>query len=91
MVEMSTDGWRTWRPAQLQEPVLPKCLTRFRFPWRGQGADAMPQSRYTDETGYVHPARADLLAVRGVSSAYHYHAVHSWRAARNGTVTNVHV
>ncbi len=89
-VEVSTDGGHTWRPAQLQEPVLPKCLTRFRFPWRWQGADAILQSRCTDETGYVQPARADLLAVRGVNSVYHYNAVHSWRVARDGRVTNIH-
>jgi sulfane dehydrogenase subunit SoxC len=90
-VDVSTDGGRTWRPAQLQEPVLPKCLTRFRFPWRWQGQETILQSRCTDETGYVQPARADLIAVRGVNSVYHYNAVHSWRVSRDGTVTNIHV
>ncbi|GIW53618.1 MAG: sulfite dehydrogenase [Nitrospiraceae bacterium] len=90
-VEVSTDGGRTWRPAPLQEPVMPKCLTRFRFPWRWQGQETILQSRCTDETGYVQPARADLIAVRGVNSVYHYNAVHSWRVSRDGTVTNIHV
>jgi sulfane dehydrogenase subunit SoxC len=33
-VEVSVDAGRTWQTAQLQEPVLPKCHTRFRIPWR---------------------------------------------------------
>ncbi|HJU05379.1 MAG TPA: sulfite dehydrogenase, partial [Nitrospiraceae bacterium] len=44
-VDVSTDGGRTWKPSRLQDPVLPKCHTRFRFPWRWDGQDAIIQSR----------------------------------------------
>src|SRR5262249_14704615 len=30
--EVSTDGGRSWLPAGLQDPVLPKCTTAFRLP-----------------------------------------------------------
>ena len=36
-VEVSTDGGRTWKDAKLQEPVLPKAHTRFRFHWNWDG------------------------------------------------------
>ena len=91
MVEVSTDGGLTWRPAQLQEPVLPQCHTRFRFGWRWNGEEAILQSRCTDETGYVQPIRAALVAARGVHSSYHYNAIQSWKVAADGQVTNVQV
>ena len=31
-VDISLDGGRNWEPAQLEDPVLPKCLTRFYYP-----------------------------------------------------------
>jgi sulfane dehydrogenase subunit SoxC len=90
-VDISTDGGRTWLPAELQQPVLPKCHTRFRFPWRWDGRDAILQSRCTDETGYLQPARQALVAVRGKNSHYHYNAIQSWQIRADGKVQNVHV
>lgn len=90
-VEVSTDGGLTWTPAQLQEPVLSHCHTRFRFRWRWNGEEAILQSRCTDETGYVQPTRAALIAARGIHSAYHYNAIQSWKVAADGEVTNVQI
>ncbi|MEK6525612.1 MAG: sulfite dehydrogenase [Nitrospirota bacterium] len=89
-VEVSTDGGRAWQPARLQEPVLPKCHTRFRFPWRWEGQESVLQSRCTDETGYVQPSRQALIAARGVNSVYHYNAIQSWLVSRDGSVSNIH-
>src|SRR5690606_20604918 len=50
--EVSTDGGQTWEEARLDDPVLPKAQTRFRFPWRWDGSEAVIVSRCTDETGY---------------------------------------
>src|SRR5881396_2687290 len=36
-VDVSTDAGKTWAAAELQEPVLPKCHTRFRLPWNWDG------------------------------------------------------
>ncbi|THJ17023.1 MAG: sulfite dehydrogenase [Nitrospira sp. CG24D] len=90
-VDVSTDGGQIWTPAQLQDPVLSHCHTRFRFRWRWDGEDAILQSRCTDETGYVQPTRASLVAARGIHSSYHYNAIQSWKVGRDGQVTNVQV
>ena len=89
-VEVSTDGGRSWQQAILQDPVLPKCHTRFCLPWRWNGEDVILQSRCLDGTGYVQPSRAALIAVRGVNSVYHYNAIQSWKIAADGQVSNVH-
>jgi sulfane dehydrogenase subunit SoxC len=87
-VEVSTDGGRSWESASLQDPILPKCHTRFRFPWRWNGRQAILQSRCTDDTGYVQPSRSALVAVRGTNSVYHYNAIQSWTVSPDGQVTN---
>ncbi|MCS6287338.1 MAG: sulfite dehydrogenase [Nitrospira sp.] len=90
-VEIRTDGGVTCHPAQLQEPVLPQCHTRFRFGWSWNGKEAILQSRCTDETGYIQPTRVALVAARGIHSSYHYNAIQGWKVSRDGQVTNVQV
>lgn len=87
-VEVTADGGRTWTPAQLQTPVLPKAHTRFRWAWNWAGGDATLASRATDETGYTQPAVAELVEVRGVNSNYHNNGIQLWTVAADGTVTN---
>jgi len=89
-VEVSSDAGATWNAASLQEPVLTKCLTRFRYPWTWNGGEAVLQSRCVDETGYVQPRLADLVRVRGLNSFYHLNAIQSWHVASGGEVTNIH-
>jgi sulfane dehydrogenase subunit SoxC len=86
-VEVTTDGGSSWTDAALQDPVLPKCLTRFRLPWRWDGGTALLASRVTDETGAVQPSREALLEQRDARSYYHYNAIQTWRVAPEG-VTN---
>jgi sulfane dehydrogenase subunit SoxC len=88
-VEVTTDGGRTWRDASLQEPRLPLALTRFRLPWRFEGREAIVASRAVDETGYVQPVRAALIAARGTNSVYHYNGVKRWLVRADGSVVNV--
>lgn len=87
-VEVSTDGGKTWANAELVEPVLPLALTRFRFGWQWNGEETVIVSRATDETGYVQPTKAQLVAVRGTASVYHFNAQQPWRIGRDGRVTN---
>ena len=93
-VEVSCDGGKTWNLAALQDPVLPICQTRFRFPWVWDGTAAVLQSRATDETGYTQPTHAQLIAERGPLEApgmmYHMNAIQSWGIAADGSVKNVH-
>ena len=87
-VDVSTDGGANWTKARLQEPVPSKCLTRFRLPWRWDGAPAQLQSRATDDTGYVQPKRAQLVDVRGLNSYYHYNGIQTWQVTQDGAVSN---
>lgn len=90
-VDVSTDGGRNWEEAKLQEPVLPKSLTRFRLPWRWEGNPALLASRAVDETGYVQPTMEQLVQVRGTRSIYHNNSIQNWRVEADGSVSNVHL
>ncbi len=87
-VEVTLDGGRTWQDAKLQEPRLPMAFTRFRLPWRWDGKEAVIASRSTDESGYVQPAREELIAVRGRNSGYHFNGIKLWKVAGDGSVSN---
>jgi sulfane dehydrogenase subunit SoxC len=87
-VEVSADGGNSWAPAALQEPVLPKALTRFRAPWQWSGGPAILQSRATDDTGRMQPTRAQFVAERGLRGQYHYNAISSWRIDDKGEASN---
>jgi sulfane dehydrogenase subunit SoxC len=87
-VDVSVDGGKNWQAATLQEPILTRCLTRFRLPWHWDGQPAVIQSRAIDETDYVQPTFAELLAVRGENSFYHNNAIQPWHIDAQGQVTN---
>lgn len=90
-VDVSLDGGVNWRPARIEGPVLPRCLTRFNLDWRWAGGDALLQSRAIDETGYVQPDMQALQNVRGVNSTYHNNAIQTWLVNPSGEVENVRV
>jgi sulfane dehydrogenase subunit SoxC len=89
-VDVSADGGKSWASAALQEPVLAQALTRFRAAWRWNGGPAILQSRATDDTGYVQPTRARLIADRGIRTIYHFNGVASWAVGENGEVTHAY-
>jgi sulfane dehydrogenase subunit SoxC len=89
-VEVSADGGRSWAEAALQEPVLSKCFTRFRLPWRWDGSPRILKSRAIDETGYRQPERATLIAERGRNGYFHYNAIVSWAVAPDGSLSHVY-
>ena len=86
--ELTTDGGASWKPANLQSPVLPRAYTRFRFGWHWDGREAALASRCTDDTGYTQPPLGELIAVRGTNSYYHNNAIQTWKVAADGTITN---
>ena len=89
-VDVSFDGGRNWKEAMLEEPVMDKCLTRFKVAWNWDGGPAVLMSRALDSTGYVQPTVADLVKVRAiVGFVQHHNAVQPWAVAANGEVTNV--
>lgn len=89
-VDVSADGGLTWAKAGLDAHVLPKCLTRFRLPWRWNGAPAVIMSRATDATGAVQPTRSVALQSRAPNSFYHYNGIQAWRVNGEGALTNVY-
>jgi sulfane dehydrogenase subunit SoxC len=90
-VDVSVDGGVSWRQARFTSQILPKALTRFALEWEWNGSPAMIQSRAVDETGYVQPTYGQLRQVRGSNSIYHKNAIHTWRLAPDGVVTNVQI
>ena len=90
-VDVSVDGGVTWREARFTSQVIPRALTRFGLEWDWNGAPALIQSRAVDETGYVQPTYGQLREVRGTNSIYHKNAIHTWKLAADGTVTNVQI
>ncbi len=89
-VEVSADGGESWAIAELQEPVLSRCFTRFRIPWQWDGRATVIKSRVTDETGYRQPERQQLLAERGQYGYFHYNAVVSWAISEDGSIRHVY-
>jgi sulfane dehydrogenase subunit SoxC len=89
-VDVSADGGRTWAQAALDGPVLPRCLTRFRMPWRWDGQPLVLKSRATDDTGRVQPERAALLAERGANGYYHFNGILAWAVEADGEVRHVY-
>jgi sulfane dehydrogenase subunit SoxC len=89
-VEVSTDGGTTWRDATLTMPVLARALTRFRLPWRWDGAAAVLKSRAIDDAGNVQPERAKFIAEHGSNAVFHYNAIAAWSVAPNGEVKHVY-
>ncbi|MGR8949020.1 MAG: sulfite dehydrogenase [Gammaproteobacteria bacterium] len=90
-VEVSADGGDTYIDAALNDPVLPRCFTRFRIPWHWRGQTAVLQSRATDEHGAVQPTREALVLERGRHGYFHYNAIVSWAVAADGYVTHTYV
>jgi sulfane dehydrogenase subunit SoxC len=88
-VDISLDGGRNWREARLEEPVLDKTLTRFRFNWNWDGSPVTIASRATDSTGYVQPTVEDIRKVRAiVGFVQHHNGIFPWSISASGEVKN---
>jgi len=88
-VDISTDGGQTWEPAELQQPALAYCQTRFRYRWNWDGGEALLMSRATDETGDVQISLEDARVARQAQKEIrHYYAnIRAWAVAADGVVT----
>jgi sulfane dehydrogenase subunit SoxC len=86
-VEVSTDGGKTWLGAELLTALSPKAHVRFEHMWQWDGNETLLMSRATDDQGYVQPTMAQLKAVRGPGTDYHFNSIRAWRVARDGVVT----
>ena len=95
-VEITTDGGRTWKDAQIQEPVHSKAITRFVLPWSWNGEEVMIASRCTDERGTTQPTTDQLAKHWGVEPDrfksggmfVRFNIIQPWKIDREGRVTN---
>jgi len=86
-VEVSTDAGKTWRLAKLQEPILDKAHTAFRYLWYWNGQETEILSRATDATDYTQPTLTQLIAARGSDmGGYHLNPVTAWNIKPDGRV-----
>ena len=96
-VEVSTDGGKTWKDAELQEPVARKAHTRFVFPWEWNGEEVVLESRSTDERNEVQPNREQVADIWHIDMNYyttstnligHFNAIQPWKVNGDGSVIN---
>ena len=88
-VDISTDGGHIWEPAEMQQPALPFCQTRFRYRWNWDGGEALLMSRATDETGDVQisPEAARSARQENKEIRHYYANIRAWAVAADGAVT----
>jgi sulfane dehydrogenase subunit SoxC len=88
-VEISTDGAKTWKAAQINLPALPKAQNRFQMDWDWDGRPTKIVSRSTDDRGNVQPDRKSFIGVHGTNALFHYNAQQTWAIDETGRVRNV--
>jgi sulfane dehydrogenase subunit SoxC len=97
-VEVSTDGGKSWKEAEIQGPVHRMAHVRFGFAWNWNGEEALLQSRCTDEIGQAQPSVTQFAKFwsltidqikKGASGFGHVNFIHTWGVSREGSVHNV--
>jgi sulfane dehydrogenase subunit SoxC len=93
-VEVSTDGGRTWNPAEIKGTPQRMAHTRFGYGWNWDGNETALLSRCTDEIGQVQPTREQIAQYWNVPFDRKYrvpgldNSVMPWKIAKDGSVTN---
>ena len=93
-VDVSTDGGKTWKVAELRTPAYRMAHTRFALPWTWDGKEVDILSRCTDDVGTVQPTRAEAAKywnepltpqfnVKGADNT-----IQVWRIKADGSVIN---
>jgi len=94
LVEVSTNGGKTWTKAEFKATPQRMAHTRFGLSWNWDGTETEIMSRCVDEIGQAQPTRAQLakywnkpydatFSVPGLDNS-----VQPWRIASDGSVTN---
>ncbi len=91
-VDLSFDGGKTYKKAELKGLVLPKCWTRWSYIHKyKKGETLLLTSRAMDDAGYIQPNIDEETSVMGVESVYHRNAVETWEVTKTGEVNHVQV
>ena len=98
-VEVSTDGGKTWKNAEIQSAIHRMAHTRFGLDWKWDGEECVLMSRCTDELGQIQPtvfefARFWKQPVKVVLTpppdgmSGHHNYILPWKVDRDGKVTH---
>ena len=95
-VEITTDGGKTWKDAEIRGEAHKMAHTRFGLNWKWDGRECVIMSRCIDELGQVQPSRDQLAKVFNVpADSYHNsggpgsdNTIIPWRIASDGSVHN---
>ena len=93
-VEVSTDGGRRWKDAEIRGTAYRMAHTRFSYQWNWDGTQTELLSRCTDELGQVQPSRAQVAKFWNVPFDPSYsvpgldNTIQPWRVASDGSVRN---
>jgi sulfane dehydrogenase subunit SoxC len=93
-VEVSTDGGKMWKEAELRTPTYRMAHTRFALPWTWDGKQCEILSRCTDELGTVQPTRAQVAKYWNEPLTPNFQAkgadntIQAWRIMGDGSVHN---
>ncbi len=93
-VEISLDGGRTWKDAELRSPSYRMAHTRFALNWKWDGKECMLLSRCIDELGTAQPSRAEAAKYWNKPLTKDFNVpgadntIQPWRVAADGSVTN---
>jgi len=95
-VEISTDGGKSWKEAEIQSAVHRMAHTRFGMDWVWDGKDCVLMSRCTDELGQYQPTVAEFAKFWDdtIEQAYRHpfngqaNYILPWKVDQEGNVTN---
>jgi DMSO/TMAO reductase YedYZ molybdopterin-dependent catalytic subunit len=71
LVEVSTDGGQSWRPAQWTGTLEPHAWRIWEFPWDAEPGEYVLQSRATDAAGNTQPVTAEWNRLGYANNAIH--------------------
>lgn len=93
-VEVTTDGGKSWKDAELRTPAFRMAHVRFALPWTWDGKECELRSRCTDELGTVQPSREQIAKFWNEPFTPQYrvkgadNSIQPWKIASDGSVHN---
>jgi sulfane dehydrogenase subunit SoxC len=92
-VEISFDGGRSWKNADIRGTPYKMAHTRFGYHWNWDGKECVLMSRCIDELGTIQPTKAEVAKylkrpVENLRAPGADNTVHPWRVASDGSIHN---